>query len=314
MESRHVRTAALPTPEIVAPTEGEAERRTHLNGVLGTAAQRPCRLQGSLRGAGSARADPAPAPTDRRGWARTSGLLFVREALSLLSYSPRAEIRVEESNLDLHVQSVVSCRLDDPGTPFRPARSRARRKGGRRRRLQSSVTPGLLLPKRCFPCHSPTLRPWIAPRRLRGRRRSVLRGGALEPEPGANAGNVQAKADANRRRHCSARTPRVFLSQAGPRFDLVLLQAEHHLSIPTVPAAFGTKKATRLGRPRLARSAARALARMPPSEGMDVSGPAVHGKPVPARQCLGDPGRVGGKHRDVGIGTHHVDGCCRKGA
>jgi hypothetical protein len=32
----------------------------------------------------------------------------------------RVQIRDKESNLDLHVQSVVSCRLDDPGTRVAP--------------------------------------------------------------------------------------------------------------------------------------------------------------------------------------------------
>jgi hypothetical protein len=51
----------------------------------------------------------------------------------------------------------------------------------------------------------------------------VLRGGDLEPDP---------------------RTARTFLSQAGPRFDLELVQAEHHLSVPFLRFAFKTKKAT----------------------------------------------------------------------
>ena len=54
-------------------------------------------------------------PPNGRGWARTSSLLFVRQALSRLSYSPLRQIRDKGSNLDLHVQSVASCRLDDPG-------------------------------------------------------------------------------------------------------------------------------------------------------------------------------------------------------
>ena len=54
---------------------------------------------------------------DGQGWTRTSSLLFVRQALYPLSYSP--EIRDKGSNLDLHVQSVVSCRLDDPGMVVR---------------------------------------------------------------------------------------------------------------------------------------------------------------------------------------------------
>jgi hypothetical protein len=40
---------------------------------------------------------------------------------------------------------------------------------------------------RCFPSRSPTLRPWIADRRLRiSDAVAVLRGGALEPEPHAS--------------------------------------------------------------------------------------------------------------------------------
>ena len=39
---------------------------------------------------------------------------------------------------------------------------------------------------------------------------------------------------------------RVFLSQAGPRFDLELVQAEHHLLVPTLAGRLLTqKKATR---------------------------------------------------------------------
>jgi hypothetical protein len=36
-------------------------------------------------------------------------------------------------------------------------------------------------------------------------------------------------------------TPRAFLSQAGPRFDLELVQAEHHLGLDGL-IAFGHKK------------------------------------------------------------------------
>src|SRR5438552_17360302 len=80
-----------------------------------------------------------------RGWIRTSGVSFVRGALcpaELLArgLSPRrwrrsdrsrhgsggagaglrSAFRDKGSNLDLHVQSVVSYRLDDPGTGGRP--------------------------------------------------------------------------------------------------------------------------------------------------------------------------------------------------
>ncbi len=59
----------------------------------------------------------------------------------------------------------------------------------------------------------------------------VLRGGALEPGASTLLGKSQAKAHA----YSSALFPsamlRAFLSQAGPRFELDLLQAEHHLDL-----------------------------------------------------------------------------------
>ena len=87
---------------------------------------------------------------DGQGWTRTSSLLFVRQALYPLSYSPTSieggsrtltgvahgaldaarlpfrhldvKFRDKGSNLDLRVQSAVSCRLDDPGPlPLRSA-------------------------------------------------------------------------------------------------------------------------------------------------------------------------------------------------
>jgi len=42
-------------------------------------------------------------------------------------------------------------------------------------------------------------------------------------------GNMQAKANANCQRAFSPLSAEVFLSQAGPRFDLDFLQAGHHL-------------------------------------------------------------------------------------
>jgi hypothetical protein len=153
--------------------------------------------------------------------------------------------------------------------------------------------------ERCFLCHSPTLRPWIVPRQLRCRRWTSYVEGLWSPSLAQALLNSQAKADAYRLTHFYARTPRVFLSQAGPQFGLVLLQAEHHLGIRRRLIAFRTKKATPLGRPRLACYAARDLARMPHSEGNDVTGPAL---------CIGE------KHWGVDIDQHHVDGCWRIGA
>ena len=77
----------------------------------------------------------------------------------------------------------------------------------------------------------------------------VLRGGALEPELGGRHRKEQAKADANASVTFHA-TLRVFLSQAGPRFDLVLLQAGHHLVVPFVSRiALRNEKGDPLGSP-----------------------------------------------------------------
>jgi hypothetical protein len=53
--------------------------------------------------------------------------------------------------------------------------------------------------------------------------------GRWSPSLGAVSGKAQAKANAIASVHFRCTTPKVFLSQAGPRFDLELVQAEHHL-------------------------------------------------------------------------------------
>jgi len=56
------------------------------------------------------------------------------------------------------------------------------------------------------------------------------RGGVLEPGARARSVNVQAKAAVNSTASITApKRARTFLSQAGPRLFLDLLQAEHHL-------------------------------------------------------------------------------------
>ena len=71
-----------------------------------------------------------------RGWTRTSSLLRVKQVLFPIAL-PAREFRDKGSNLDLHVQSVASCRLDDPGVRGRlrggrppPCRDRATRGSG----------------------------------------------------------------------------------------------------------------------------------------------------------------------------------------
>ena len=53
--------------------------------------------------------------------------------------------------------------------------------------------------------------------------------GLWSPSSGAASGKAHAKANAYSRRAFPARNAEVFLSQAGPRFDLALVQVEHHL-------------------------------------------------------------------------------------
>ena len=83
-----------------------------------------------------------------------------------------SKLRDKGSNLDLHVQSVVSCRLDDPGTngrrlhPHPSAGASMQRRTDSRRSHASSVSPASKA-ERCCPSHSPTLRPWITDRRMR---------------------------------------------------------------------------------------------------------------------------------------------------
>jgi hypothetical protein len=67
----------------------------------------------------------------------------------------------------------------------------------------------------------------------------------LEPEPRTRCGNTQAKANANCQRSFRPPCGGVFLPQAGPRFDLVLLQAGHHLVSCVARSPPGTTKATR---------------------------------------------------------------------
>ena len=125
--------------------------------------------------------------------------------------------------------------------------------------------------ERCFLSHSPALRPWIVLRRLRYRTAAVLRGGALEP-------NARALVSAER------------LSLSGGASSLARSSSSCASPFCLVSCNFcsKTKKATL--RVALASSchAARKLARTPPSEGMDASGPAILVfEDVPARQRRG---------------------------
>jgi hypothetical protein len=131
-------------------------------------------------------------------------------------------------------------------------------------------------------------RPPIA--QIRNGRRPTWRGVGARAQD-ALFGKRQAKANAYCQRLFRASNAEIFLSQAGPRFDLELVQAEHHLWFRVgYRSPSETKKATQLGRPRLAQNAARGLARIPRSEGKDVTGPALRIEAAQARR-----GRHGGR-------------------
>ena len=129
------------------------------------------------------------------------------------------ELRDKESNLDLHVQSVVSYRLDDPGTAPRlsPPSNEKVDAGARPSAVALARSPEA---ERCFPSHSPALRPWIAGRDLRLPRASSYVEELWSPTSTSILKNSQAKAHALLPAFFPAPSARVFLSQAGPRFTL----------------------------------------------------------------------------------------------
>jgi hypothetical protein len=77
----------------------------------------------------------------------------------------------------------------------------------------------------------------------------VLRGGVLEPDFCLPAGKAQAKADAYSPMAFPSAAAEIFLSQAGPRFDLELLKLSITFCLDLVWSPFQRKKATRFGSP-----------------------------------------------------------------
>jgi hypothetical protein len=103
----------------------------------------------------------------------------------------------------------------------------------------------------------------------------------------------------------SARLQRILLSQAGPRFDSELFQAEHHLLFDVVWSPSNKKgDPLRVALAWLA-SAARDLAQRSSSEGYDVAGPANRIRAMQARQSRHRAGRFGEKFLAVCFEHHH---------
>ena len=158
------------------------------------------------------------------------------------------KLRDKGSNLDLHVQSVVSCRLDDPGTVgvsiHVPRRERRCSCGPLRARSRPvSRRP---YAERCCPSHSPTLRPWITDRRMRnpGWPTSYVEG-LWSPSLAHVPGNSQAKAEANDQPPFRPPCGRSLSPSGGASIRSRLSQAEHHLSVVSVGHLLETTKATR---------------------------------------------------------------------
>jgi len=161
--------------------------------------------------------------------------------------------------------------------------------------------------ERCFPCHSPTLRPWIDGSRLLS---VVLRGGALEPDPCSPVENAQAKAGVYSAIAFPARGCRESFSL---RRGLDSIQSCFKLSITFCSKLSGrppTKKATRFGSPSSGLLfAARDLAQGAPSEGYDVAGAANRIRAMPARQSTDGDSRFGEKFLGVRFEHHHGVAC-----
>ena len=205
---------------------------------------------------------------------------------------------------------MVSCRLDDPGTTGRRLHPRPRRErrcsgvpilGDRTRpvsrppRKPNDVVQATRLP---FDPGSPTAGCAIRDGRRPTWRSFGARASRTSPEIG------RQKPELNTSIHFFLRAGGVFLPQAGPRSGLVLLQAGHHLaSCRSVTSR--NDEGDPLGRPRLARNAARNLACTPSSEGMGniELEPGVAVRPGRDRRGWG---RSGGVDRGVGQVCHEV--------
>jgi hypothetical protein len=193
----------------------------------------------------TARARGGASPPSRRsgrGWDRTSGLLCVRQALCRLSYSPW--IRDKDSNPDLHVQSVASFRVrrsrSGPVSPRTPGwtgvRAAARQVVPS---VPSSTSPTVFSKPLAYSSTLDRLRPSCA----QPTEPSYVEE-SWSPIAARRVKNSMLKLMHLSKRNFIRGRAEHFLSQAGPRFDLGLVQAEHHPSVPGVRFASETTKAT----------------------------------------------------------------------
>jgi hypothetical protein len=190
-----------------------------------------------------------------REWARLDSNqrpLVCKTSTQPLSYSP-GKLRDEDSNLDLHVQSVASCRLDDPGL-MRPSHLRP-----------SPVWQIDAAAKYLLLCHA-RLKPddvFQATRLLfdpgspPSRRQTSYVEEFWSPSRGVLVKKCRLKQTLLSQRNFTGRRRGSFSLRRGLDFDLTLVQAEHHLLVPLRLIASRNDEGDPLGRPRLARYAAR---------------------------------------------------------
>jgi hypothetical protein len=171
--------------------------------------------------------------------------------------------------------------------------------GSRGRRSGSALTRTTEA-ERCFLCHSPTLRPWIAADAA-----SYVEerwSPALLRSPEIRRQKQRLIQQRIRMRRWRRGT---FLSQAGPRVSVVAFHVEHHPSV-LFDLARTTTRATLSGRPRFGADASETLACIPPSEGFPIVRPAL-GATSPEAGRISDGGdRFGEEHLDVGGQCHRV--------
>ena len=109
---------------------------------------------------------PATLPLWRAGL-EPAPLLFVRQALSRLSYSPASSGTRSEPRSPRSERGVLPVRRSRTDLAP-PSTSNGRSTQGRDLRVPALTRSSEA--ERCFPSHSPALRPWIASRRMRVRR------------------------------------------------------------------------------------------------------------------------------------------------
>jgi hypothetical protein len=189
-------------------------------------------------------------------------------------------LRDKDSNPDLHDQNVASFRLDDPETSCCFSMSRPARK-----------------PNDVFQATRLPFNPGSA--FLQTETTSYVEG-FWSPFLGSRAEMCRQKQTHIRQGISGTQQQRIFLSQAGPRFDLALVQAEHHLLVSKIVRPPDQQKGDPLGRPRLAHFAARELARAAPREGFDRF--RIRAKQI--RQSRRGSRRLDGEHVDVGFEEH----------